>query len=293
MRAALAAPVPKLVQNQAHLHEAFQWGLAEGWNPPLKALQHYASDPNNYSIYSIEGQGTEGLVFHPNYGLVAFIGYFITNQSNRGSGIGSFILESTIKKLEVEGVKAIGLHSVPRLIGFYRRFGFKEQCALIYGSNHFIRTSVPTFNSTLKRYNQDEHFEPVVQYDQSVFGANRMRFLRTLLSDSDLSVVVSMNDKGDINGYAVLKPCVKGNYMLSVYAFNYDIAKSLTETALACGKDAYEFYLYTPAQNIARYHEYFRLVHNEEMNLTRMLKNREALSAPSPQERGVLSLEFG
>jgi len=282
---------------------ALEWGKLLGWNPTNDAETTYTSDPRNYIARYNEANQLISIILTITYDddeeshsvkKIGNIGYFITDPNLRHSGIGKQLLEEAIAKLTAQGCHRIGLNSVPEQIPFYSRYHFKSAEDICHFDGIYKKeTPTLSYGAQISPYNPN-HFKALLAYDAAITGANRKKVLRLLFENSAVTTILSLEDK-QITGYAMARPCIKGNYMVSLHANDIRIAKALVYSILRLLPEAESpFYIYTPKNNISALHAYFNLTQDYSSTVNRMYRNDEedlSLAESNNRTHGVLALE--
>lgn len=140
-----------------------------------------------------------GIATTVSFDKIAWFGNLIVNESKRGRGAGSLVVNHAIKYLKNKGVETIGLYAYMERIPFYKRLGFESNI-------DFIVMRGKAFSSPISceaRQAKDE-IPRIVDFDRSCVGYSREKMLGPILSDRDnLCYVITEN--AEITGYAAAK----------------------------------------------------------------------------------------
>jgi hypothetical protein len=143
-----------------------------------------------------------GTCAYIHYGSLAWIAMMLVDPEERGSGLGSQLMEEVLG--ELRGVECVGLDATPLGEPLYRRSGFAHDC-------HFVRTKAtieaarfgPT--SSRARRMQRSDLPQVLERDREVFGANRGQVLASFFERApDCAWVVTQGNT--LRGYCFGRP---------------------------------------------------------------------------------------
>jgi predicted N-acetyltransferase YhbS len=148
----------------------------------------------------LENSERIGLATTINFGAVAWFGNLIVNESHRGKGAGSLLVNHSIEYLRSKHAKTIGLYAYIDRIPFYKRLGFEYDSELMVlkgkGGSFPIKPVV--------KEAQKQDLEKIIEFDRSCFGASRKKLLDPIVSDPDNLCYVSIKE-GQMVGYVVAK----------------------------------------------------------------------------------------
>ena len=134
-------------------------------------------------------------------------------------------------------------------------------------------------------------FETIDSYDRSFFPANRSRFTKSWINQTDADALGIM--KGDqLAGYGVIRQCLSGYKIGPLFADNPELAESLFLALMSKAKPSEFVYLDTPEVNqaaIALAERYSMKVSFE----TARMYSREKPDMPLNRIYGVTSFEIG
>ncbi len=148
----------------------------------------------------LENSERIGLATTINFGTVAWFGNLIVNESHRGKGAGSLLVNHSIEYLRSKHAKTIGLYAYIDRIPFYKRLGFEydSELTVLKGKGG----SLPIKPVVKEAEKQD--LEKIIEFDRSCFGASRKKLLDPIVSDPDNLCYVSI-EEGQMVGYVVAK----------------------------------------------------------------------------------------
>lgn len=200
-----------------------QWAAAEGWNPGLHDAEVFReSDPGGFFGLNAGGK-LAGTISAVRYGQeYAFVGFFIVRPGLRGHMIGPVLAKAAISR--IAGIPT-GIDGVLENVGKYERiYGFQKAWQNIrYGlpappSVQISEKLIPVASLPL---------EELLAFDARFFPARREHFLRHWISQPGAHALAAKSASGAIEGYGVIRPCVKGWKIGPLFASGRDVAETL------------------------------------------------------------------
>lgn len=206
---------------EAHLEDMpFLLTLAgqEGWYPGLEdGAAFYAIDPHGFFIGELD-QEPIGCISGVNYdSQFGFLGLYIVKEPYRHQGFGIQLWQRAMEHL---GKRTIGLDGVMAQQANYQKSGFK-----LYYHNIRFQT-VGTLQTLSKRLIKLSGipFQTILDYDTSIFGFSRQRFLQEWLHTPS-AYCLGVCEGSRLLGYGVIRPCIKDHFKIGpLFADNSDIA---------------------------------------------------------------------
>ncbi len=222
------------------------WAAEEGWNPGRSDAEvFFKTDPDGFFGAFVEDK-LVGAISAVRYGdEFSFVGLFIVKPELRGGPIGPLLGKRALERLA--GVN-IGVDGVEKKIRNYEGYGFKMAHYNIrhQGFSSKAKTSGAKLNPL-----RDIPFEKLLSYDAGRFPARREAFLRAWIEAEGHYGLASLNAKGEVEGYGVLRPCVEGYKVGPLFAKDAALAKTLLKSLLAHVPESSRFQLDVPADNAA------------------------------------------
>lgn len=189
------------------------WAAAEGWNPGRDdAPAFQAADPNGFIgafVDAVMVAAISAVAYDEHFG---FIGLYICHRDWRGQGHGKAVWDAGMAYL---GNRTTGLDGVAEQQANYASMGFAPTYETVRMSGTL--PAVPGANLPPAR------LENICSLDRACFPAPREAFLRHWLAPPHHSVM-RVSD-GQVDGYAVIRPCRDGAKIGPLFADS-------TETAL-------------------------------------------------------------
>jgi hypothetical protein len=136
----------------------------------------------------------------------------------------------------------------------------------------------------------DAGFEGVNAYDRGVFAHPRRAFLKEFLAAPDTHVAVSVDGKGKVNGYGVLRQCVTGHKLAPLFADSVDVAERILLHLASFAPQ--EIYLDVPDPNAAGMALADKYDMREVFACARICTKRPE-PIPLPKVFGITSFELG
>lgn len=186
LRPLTAADLPAVMQ----LKDALGWNqTAADW------LRFLHANPSGCFAADEDGSlvGTATSIIYER--RVAWIGMLIVHQRWRGRGIGSALLERTMRYLDACGVPCMKLDATPQGRLLYEKFGFAVEYDI--ERHRLVRTPQPSAPPA-----PAPRLDPVLQLDREVFGVDRAALLRSLARDAPELVQVELDPSG-VAGYTL------------------------------------------------------------------------------------------
>jgi ribosomal protein S18 acetylase RimI-like enzyme len=240
--------------------------IPAGW-PGIKytLAATYATDQNGFYLLEKDGKKIASIAVaaYPEINF-AYIGFYVVIPPLRHQGYGKLLISKTIEYTATKrNITCFGLNCIDSLIPMYQKHGFKTATTDYfwkYTQPQHAKATNSTTNTNIKiteLSNIDTILQDLVAFDASVFGTERLEFLRNFLTKPNTLTIIAQ-DNGKIQGYGVIserEPAVfeehKSYKIAPLYANNNDIANCLLEHLLAIAKPNESIYLETPGNNIA------------------------------------------
>ena len=194
-----------------------------GWNPGLNdAKAFYETDPNGFFIAELDEKPI-GCISAVSYGNnFGFIGFYVMDEQYAGHYYGASLGIKAVKYLNYHNV---GLDGVIDRIENYKRLGFRY--AYPNARYELIKSVGFSFDMCGKIVNySDKYFDMIAKYDAQCFPAERSQFLKNWLNMPNAKVIMIIhNDK--IQGYGVIRKCVKGFKIGPLFADDFTPAENI------------------------------------------------------------------
>lgn len=265
---------------------ALELAKLEGWNPGRHdAHAFYEADPEGFWAGELDGEIISTISAVRYGGNFGFIGLYIVKVPYRGQGYGIRLWQQAMRHL---GSRVIGLDGVVAEQDNYRRSGFR----LAYNHLRFAGKAAALPGNAAPSL-QITDFQALCRYDQSIFNADRSRFLAAFAFAPGTVGRVHKNQDGAIDGYALARPCAEGYKIGPVFAPDLDTAGDLIAGVLRTLPAGVSFYLDVPESNPAAVAlAKRRLQMTKVFETARMYANGEWL-LPTRFIWGTATLELG
>ncbi len=229
------------IADKRNVQGIIDMAAAEGWNPGLNdASCFYETDRTGFFVAVNEGK-TIGCISAVKYGeKYAFIGLYIVDSNFRHKGIGLKLWNHAIES--VTG-RILGLDGVPAQQENYMKSGFK----LEYRQIRFEAKGIEGEDSGGLENLQSIDFRKLSEYDSYGSGFKRDVFLENWINQKGIFGKVKTSD-GEITGYGIIRPCIKGYKIGPLFADSYEIAEEIF-LALTQSAEGKEIYLDVPEVN--------------------------------------------
>jgi GNAT superfamily N-acetyltransferase len=177
-----------------HITDRTGWGLAKSDFEFMMELE-----PKGCYVLREDSERI-GIATAVSFGKVAWFGNLIVDESSRGRGAGSLLVNHALKYLKSKKVETVGLYAYMERIPFYRRLGFKSDSDfIVMKGKAFPSTVLDGIRQAAKR-----DLKKIIDFDSSCFGESRRKMLEPILSDADNLCCLCVEDE-KIMGYAVAK----------------------------------------------------------------------------------------
>jgi GNAT superfamily N-acetyltransferase len=214
------------------------------WNLAVADFEFMTELEPNGCFVLLQDSERIGLATTINFGAVAWFGNLIVNESRRGKGAGSLLVEHSIEYLTSGHAKSIGLYAYMEMIPFYTRLGFEKDSEFTVLTGKGSRSPVDSTARNAERHD----LQAIIKFDRLCFGASRRKLLEPIILDHDNICKVSA-EGGRVNGYAVAK--VYGHMSeigpLVCQKRREDVAINLLK-AILLGLERYEVSMYVPSR---------------------------------------------
>jgi len=274
------------IMQHAEISIALELARLEGWNPGRHdAHAFYEADPEGFWAGELDGEIISTISAVRYGGNFGFIGLYIVKPPYRGRGYGIRLWQQAMRHL---GNRVIGLDGVVAQQDNYRQSGFR----LAYNHLRFAGKAAPLPNNSAPVLEVAD-FQALCHYDQSIFNADRSRFLAAFASAPGTVGHVLKNKDGGIDGYALMRPCIEGYKIGPVFAPDVAAAGDLIANLLRALPPGENYYLDVPESNpaaIALAKRHLRMT--KVFEAARMYANGEWV-LPTQFIWGTTTLELG
>ncbi len=205
-----------------------------GWNQlPVDWERFQEYEPEGCFIVRCEGRpaGTATTIAYEQ--LFGWVGMVLVHPDMRRRGLGTALLMAGIQYLEQRGVAAVKLDATPMGKELYDTIGFVDEYRLARWQGRGCAGPLPDGLRELDLADLDT----VAAFDRPIFGADRRRVLRRLLSEPGIRVAGAYVDD-ELQGYAAIRPGHKALYFGPWLALDGETAERLWQWGLAMAGDA-------------------------------------------------------
>ncbi|NCC49741.1 MAG: GNAT family N-acetyltransferase [Spartobacteria bacterium] len=272
--------------NREEMQQMVDWAASEGWNPGLHdAGCFYQTDPDGYFM-AYDGDEVIGAISAVAYDATfGFIGFYIVRPDYRGHRVGLALGQTAMTYL---GPRNIGVDGVENKVKNYETYGFK----LAYHNIRFEGTArrTPHAHACIKSVGHVP-FDALRAYDDRHFPVPRPRFLRAWVALPDARCLVWADHDG-IQGYGMIRACLRGYKVGPLFANRPEIAKQLFIALQNDVQEGAPVFLDAPEPNDAA----MRLVADHAMRRvfgTARMYNKAAPDIPLQNIFGVTTFELG
>lgn len=165
--------------------------------------------------------------------LFGWVGMVLVHPDMRRRGLGTKLLIAGIEYLEGAGLAAVKLDATPMGKQLYDTIGFADEYMLERWQGRGKLGPMPTGLTELT----PAHLDAVVAFDRPIFGADRSRVLKRMLTETTIRAVGSFDGTGNLQGYAALRPGQNALYVGPWIATQPEVGERLWEWARATAGD--------------------------------------------------------
>ncbi len=230
---------------QPELGLALDWAAAEGWNPGVHDAQcFYAADPRGFLV-GLLGEQPVAVISVVKYGSgFGFLGLYIVKPEFRGQGLGLRLWNAGMQRLVG---RCVGLDGVVAQQANYQRSGFQLAYRNVRYQGQAGGVSAPDAAVVLLA---SVPFNVLCAYDEAVFCAPRVGFLRAWVEQGDACALGVMRD-GTLVGYGVVRRCRVGSKIGPLFADDADVAERLFRSLSAHATPNAPLFIDVPEPNAA------------------------------------------
>jgi len=201
-----------------------------GWNQlPLDWERFLEFEPGGCFLAQCDGKPAGTAITIAYQKLFGWVGMVLVHPDMRRKGLGTSLLMAGIEYLEASGVAAVKLDATPMGKQLYDTIGFVDEYLLERWMGKGKRAAAPPGLTELT----PEHLGLLSAFDQPIFGADRSRVLRRMLTEPTMRVVGSFDEAGSLQGYAAVRPGRNAMYLGPWTALSAEVGERLWEWGLA------------------------------------------------------------
>lgn len=204
-----------------------------GWNQlPLDWQRFQEFEPDGCFVARCDGRpaGTAITIAYEN--LFGWVGMVLVHPDMRRRGLGTALLMGGIEYLEERGVAAVKLDATPMGKQLYDTIGFVDEYRLERWQG--VGQAIASPEGLRELHEAD--LESLSAFDRPIFGADRSRVLRRLLSEPTIRIVGAFSGD-ELQGYAAIRPGAKAMYFGPWIARERAVAESLWQWGMAMAAD--------------------------------------------------------
>jgi GNAT superfamily N-acetyltransferase len=224
------------------------WAKSEGWNPgPNDAEVFWATDPDGYFGYFLNGEMIGGGSVVSYKGDFGFMGFFIVKPAYRSLGIGRKLWYQRRDYLlsRLKPGASIGMDGVVAMQPFYKKGGFE---LAFRDERHMKKGILFAVNPNISSIEKDD-FDAVLAFDKMCFGYARPQFLEPWLHMPGNKQFKYVSE-GKLQGFAIMRKAASGYKICPLFATDAAIAEALYKACLNAAPGE-EVFLDIPVTNPA------------------------------------------
>lgn len=175
---------------------------AEGWDYDITDVERILGlDPDDSLVAVAESTVVGGVTVACHTGR-ALLGHVVVKDGWRKKGIGKYMLEEVIRRLDAKRIEMIELYSVPDAVDFYKRHGFRKvgDLTIFVGRLNAPLSSAPSKAKVVGLGERD--LQDVIRLDTMISGFKRDNIIEKLLVEN-LEHCVGLTDEGELIGFAL------------------------------------------------------------------------------------------
>lgn len=197
----------------------------EGWDSTAESFEiHLAHDPEGCFIATV-GDTLAGMVAATRFRDTGWIGELIVEPDYRGRGIGTLLMQESVRFLENSGLRTMRLEADPAGIPIYEKLGFVHE----FESPRFRLEKAPDLSVPESSVHSGLDLDEAVDFDTSIFGDDRKKLLGKLFKHAR----AVYRSPSPLSGYLVVQPSRAGVRLGPWLASDSKGAEALLRRALS------------------------------------------------------------
>lgn len=162
-------------------------------------LQLYRQIQPDGWFLALKNEYPVGMVGATNYGVFAHVGLMAVHPEAQQQGIGLALMQYLLDRLNQQNIPQVLLDASEMGQPLYEKLGFAayDETLMFQCQGAFTAPDYPSRIQPISRRNLDE----VVQWDATVFGANRCKVLQVLLRVLPGRAFMLRDEAGQVAGY--------------------------------------------------------------------------------------------
>jgi len=207
-----------------------KWAALEGWNPgPNDAGVFYATDPDGFWGYYLDGELMAGGSIVSYSGKYGFMGFFIVKPEYRSYGIGRKLWyqrrDTLLSRLKPGA--SIGMDGAVEMQPFYEKGGFEIAFRDVRYQKKGREFDVSKNITPITKNDIDQ----ILAYDEQCFGFARPLFMVSWLNLPD-SKTFKYIEHGNLKGFSIIRKVNPGYKVCPLFSDNQIIAEELYKACL-------------------------------------------------------------
>jgi GNAT superfamily N-acetyltransferase len=213
------------------ISSAMSLSTGEGWNQTEKDWKFFMENEGNTCLVAEYEHKVIATTTAINYSeQVAWIAMVLVDKEYRGQGISKALLEQVLEKLQ--SCKSVKLDATPAGKEVYKRFDFSDEYPVARMTNAEVNDfQLQEPSGRLPELIQVTDITGVVDFDETVFGANRKQLIEYLVKEYPHKAWTIKRDN-KIKGIALGRDGNRFHHIGPVLAANTFDAKTLVTAAL-------------------------------------------------------------
>jgi GNAT superfamily N-acetyltransferase len=256
------------VMTKADVPAGLRLNELAGWNQTADDWHRFLeASPDGCFVAEEHGEvrGTATTISYGN--RFAWIGMVLVDPEYRKQGIGTQLLQRTIEYLDGRKIPTMKLDATPLGQPLYRRLGFVTE----YDVERWIlkrsRSAITNRRNSGKLASTEIQLEPILRFDEGIFGADRSPLLSSLRSMSP-DLAMSVWSDGAPQGYSFGRSGLFADHLGPWVAKRWAVAEQLLQeflenssreslivdcvTANAMATELLRSYSFAPARHLTR-----------------------------------------
>jgi ribosomal protein S18 acetylase RimI-like enzyme len=189
----------------------------------INTLELYFAIQPDGGLLALHGDEGAGMVWVTDYGQFASIGVLGVLPKFQGQGIGRMLMEHAEAK--AQGTSAFILDATHEGARLYEKLGYRN-VDTSYRLNLTQKKFYP-LAETIENVSPN-HLSELLEFDTSIFGANRKKVLEAFLNTFAERAFLSRDKRGKVNGFIIAQTSTLGPWI----AENVSVAETLLQAVL-------------------------------------------------------------
>jgi len=240
---------------------------AQGWNFTTGDLETLHELGGGVGAFAERDDRLVGYLSFVDSPPVRWVGNVVVDEAARGQGVGSRLVEACLGELPT-----VGLYSVERAVGLYRRLGFVGDDAVwMLTADKLDASALEASPDLSPRPAESADLRAIARFDAEHVGFDRTVLLSSLIARFDVRIV---HEDDRIVGYGVAKPYGDITEIGPLVASSAEVADTLLSALIAASPGPYEVGVHAGAT--------WAMSRFEQLGLRRAFRTLAMFRGPAP-----------